>query len=58
MYHKTEKRGRNKLHYLVESIRSNGGWKKIKIYLGSNLTEGRVEEAIRRKRSMLEKKQP
>jgi Fic family protein len=56
MYRKIEKRGRKEFHYLVESIRSNGGWKKIKVYLGSNLTGKQAEQEIAKKRKGLERR--
>ncbi len=56
MYQKAEERGNNKYHYLIENIRSNGRWKKIKIYLGSNLSEKEVNELILKKKCMLEEK--
>jgi Fic family protein len=56
MHQKIEKRGEKSFHYLVESIRSDGGWKKLKVYLGSNLTQEQAREAMRRKRRVLEQK--
>ncbi len=56
MYHKTETRGNRTYHYLIENIRSDGKWKKIKLYLGSNLTEKEVNNIIVKKRYILKKK--
>jgi len=56
MYRETAKRGKRKSHYLVENIRSGSGWKKIKVYLGSNLTERELKNRIAEKRKILEER--
>jgi len=53
MYVETERRKGKTYHYLVENVRSNGGWKKIKIYLGCGLNQKQLEEAASKHRKLL-----
>ena len=53
MYVEAERRKGKEYHYLVENVRSNGGWKKIKVYLGSSMNGKQLEEAVSRKRELL-----
>ncbi|MFH1294514.1 MAG: Fic family protein [Candidatus Aenigmatarchaeota archaeon] len=56
MYIEVQLRSGRKYYYLVENVRSNGHWKKIKVYLGSNLAAGRAKELASAKKKILEEK--
>lgn len=42
--------------YIVKNIRKNGGWEKIRIYLGKNLSEKRLKNLMESKRNELSRK--
>lgn len=56
MYIEMQLRSGRKYYYLVENVRSNNHWKKIKVYLGSNLVKGRAEELASAKKKVLKEK--
>ena len=55
MHIEIRKRGKNKLYYLAHSFRDNGKVRKIRRYLGKNLTEKEIEKLKERaEKSILE----
>lgn len=42
--------------YIVKNIRKNGGWEKVRIYLGKNLSEKRLKNLMKSKKSELFRK--
>ena len=56
MYVEKQKKKSGTYFYIVENIRRNGGWEKVRIYLGKNLGEEQVKRFVKlKKRDMMKK---
>ena len=56
MYLERQKKKSGTYSYLVENIRKNGGWEKIRLYLGKNLDGAALKRLVGRRGRELAKK--
>ncbi|MBI4019634.1 MAG: Fic family protein [Candidatus Aenigmarchaeota archaeon] len=53
MYTEKQKRGHGAYFYIVNNVRQGGRWKKVRIYLGKDLTKKEIEKRMKAKKSEL-----
>jgi len=56
MYIEIKKRNKSKYYYLCKSLRINGKYKKIRVYLGKNLSKKKLKDEINKKGKIIEEK--
>ncbi len=56
MYIEVKKRDKSKYYYLSKSLRINGKYKKIRVYLGKNLDKKKIKDGINKKGKIIEEK--
>jgi len=56
MYIEIKKRNKSKYYYLCKSLRINGKYKKIRVYLGKNFSKKKLKDEINKKGKIIEEK--
>jgi len=56
MYIEIKERNKSKYYYLCKSLRINGKYKKIRVYLGKNLSKKKLKDEINKKGKIIEEK--
>jgi Fic family protein len=56
MYTEIQKRGKKKYYYLAHTIRLDSGFKKVRVFLGVDLSKKAIEREIKKKQNILDAK--
>ena len=56
VYIETQKRGKKKYYYLTHTVRLSSGFKKVRVFLGVDLSKEKLEKETKKKQSLLNAK--